>query len=447
MAQEIAIELNDSGIIVSDGQQVLFNSPGYIIDLAGQEWIGVAACERAFLYPNNCSHRFWFELSQAQVDTVNQDVINLAFRHLAYIWKQVSVNVQTVILVVPATFTKTGLGLLLGICKQLSIPVRTMIHHAVLVPRQSDYSGVTIYVDVQLHCTAITRLNEQQSEFCVAQTENLNDVNLLSIYTETAEFIAQKFIRTTRLDPMHSAELEQQLFNNLPKWLRMAQSQSVVRCQLAHQGNVFEVIIESTDLQEKIKSKLNRIIEAVLSFEAQKPVIVCISKVIDEQFGFGQHAVNQGIMISLLSVGHLAKQSLLHANHHLLNDDSQIYLNKKLPYFISNDPLLMPKDEGLIVSEQPTHILFCHRAYAIEDILYFINSEDEGFQLKNDQLNLQCELVAIRKSQIEITVEVGAMQNVTINNQALQSHDHVSLGDCMRVAGCPDELTFIKVER
>ena len=122
MSSQIAIELNDSGIIVSDGQQVLQNSPGYIIDLAAHEWIGEEARNRAYLHPNECKNRFWSELAQSQNTIVDHANAKLALRHLSSVWQPVSGNIQAVILIVPANFTKIGLGLVLGICKQLSIP-------------------------------------------------------------------------------------------------------------------------------------------------------------------------------------------------------------------------------------------------------------------------------------------------------------------------------------
>ena len=338
MADQIAIELNDSGIIVSDGQQLLLDSPGYIIDRAGQEWLGRDARDRAFLHPNDCHHRFWSELARSQENVVNQDNAKLALRHLAFIWKQVSANAHTVILTVPGTYTKTGLGLLLGICKELAIPVRAMIHHAALAPRQSEHAGATMHIDVQLHHTAITQLHEHHNEFRAGQTQVLDDVGFMSIYTAAADYIAQRFISTTRLDPMHTAELEQQLYNNLPAWLEISRTRDLVRCQLQHQNSFFEVAIDSDDLIKTINPGLNKIIKALTLPELPQPVIACASETINKQFGFNLQANNQGIMVRPLHFGYHAKQSLLHAEQ-LLHADSQIYLNKQLPYTTLTDTL------------------------------------------------------------------------------------------------------------
>lgn len=445
MTDQIAIELNDSGIIVSDGQQLLLESPGYIINLEGQEWLGKDARDRAFLHPNDCHHRFWSDLARTQENAVNQDNAKLTLRHLAFIWDQVSANVQTVILTVPGTYTKTGLGLLLGICKELSIPVRAMIHHAALSPRQSEHSGATIHIDVQLHHTAITQLHEHQDEFRAGQTQVLDDVGFMSIYTAAAEFIAQRFISTTRLDPMHTAELEQQLYNNLPTWLEISRTRDLVRCQLEHQNSLFEVAIDSDDLIKTLNPGLNKIVKVLSSLELQQPVIACASEAINKQFGFNQLANNQGIMVRPLHFGYHAKQSLLHAKQ-LLHTDSQIYLNKQLPYTTLTDTLPMVASAQAKAIEPPTHILYRNHAFPLTDILYLAGEINTGFQLQNAKPDPQQELLSIRNDESALVIEIVNGQEITVNDQVVQSYTGPSVGDCIRIASNSDELIFIKVE-
>ena len=134
----IAIELNDTAIIIHDGVRLINNSPGYAIETKNNFWIGNEARDRAYLYSNQCNNKFWYEIACAGKKDLNQQNINLAMRHLEHAWGQVATEVNTVVLIVPGTFTKTGLGLLLGICKELNIPVQAMVHiqlhHTVITP-------------------------------------------------------------------------------------------------------------------------------------------------------------------------------------------------------------------------------------------------------------------------------------------------------------------------
>lgn len=445
MAKQIAIELNDSGIIVCNEQQLLLDSPGYIIDLAGYEWIGKEARDRALLHPNECNHRFWYELARTKTKAINHNNTKLALRHLSSIWSQVSKNVDTVILTVPATFTNTGLGILLGICDELSIPVNAMVHHAALSPRQSNHSGDTVHVDVLLHHTAITFLREHQSEFKVEHTILLDDIGWHSFYTATAEYITQTFIKSTRLDPMHSASLEQQLFNRLPIWLASAQTEETIRCQIEHQNSLFEVNINSSELKNILNVQLSKIINSLSSREMAQPIIACVSTSVNEQLGFHQLANRYGILVRPLHIGHHAQQGLLHAEQ-LLDSDSQIYLNKQLPYTILTDPLPLPNNELSVTANLPTHILYRNRAFPLNDSLYLTGTTTTGFQLQLKQTDMKDELLSIRCNDSSVSVEIADGHEITVNNQMVQTHTRVTVGDRIHIANCEDDLVFIKVE-
>lgn len=447
MCSQIAIELNDTGLIVRDEFKLLLESPGYIIDYSGQEWIGKEARNRAKLFPNECNNRFWFELAQSQVNAVDQSNAKLVLRHLTRVWQQVSSNASSVILTVPATFTKTGLGVLLGVCKQLAIPVRAMIHHAVLVPRQSNHAGLTIHLDIQLHQTAITLLHEQDNEFSVSVVELLDDIGFASIYMAAAEHIAQIFISATRLDPMHNAELEQQLFNSLPVWLEQAQSQDAVQCRLQYQNNTYEALVDAHSLILMLKSKLNKIINILLSFDSKQTAIVCVSEIIDKQLGFSSYANKNGIMVRILSFGYHAQQSFLHSKQ-VINNDESVYLVKQLPCVTLTDTLQGLTDPSVTPPQHATHVLYNHHAYPIEKILYLVEIVGSELQFQNHQSSdSQNELFVLRRTSSQLRVEITGGNCIEVNDQEVKSDAKVFIGDCIRVNGYEQQLMLIKVER
>ena len=445
MTDPIAIEFNDSGIIVCDNRQRLLNSPGYIITLDTQQWLGKEARDRAFLHPNECNHRFWAQIARAKSDAVNHDNTRLALHHLESIWSKVSTNVDAVILTVPATFTKSGLGILLGICKQLSIPVRAMIHNAALSPRQAGHEGATVHIDMQLHHTAITQLDEKNKEFLVAHSEVLDQIGLHSLYAQAAEFIAQVFISNTRLDPLHSAELEQQLFNNLPIWLQAIQTQETVRCQLEYQNSSFEVTIESKGIKNALKPQLSKITNTLLSMGAAQPVIACTSELLNRQLGFDQLVNDQGIMVRSLITGHHAQQSLHHAEH-ILSHDDQVYLNKQLPYSVMTDALPSAKNVSTNTNEAPTHILYRNNAYSLQEDLYVSESSQTKLRIHHEPEVTPPPLLSIQTQSGALTIKAFNHQEITVNDQIVESYTQPVVGDSIRIAANADELVFIKVE-
>ena len=445
MSHPIAIEFNDSGIVVCDSRQRLLNSPGYAITLSTQQWLGKDARDRAFLHPNECNHRFWAHIARAKSGTVDHTNTKLALQHLESIWNKVSTDVDAVILTVPATFTKSGLGILLGICRQLLIPVRAMIHHAVLSPRQADHDGTTVHVDMQLHHTAITQLDEINKEFVVARSEVLDQIGLHSLYVQVAEFIAQVFISNTRLDPLHSAELEQQLFNNLPTWLQAMQMQEVVRCQLEYQNSSFEVAIEAEEIKTTLKPQLNKIAGALISMNVAQPIIACTSELLNQQLGFDQFIYSQGIMVRSLATGHHAQQSLYHAEQ-ILSTDAQVYLNKQLPYSVMTDALPSANNIGTDATDTPTHILYRNRAYSLLDNLYVSKSSQTKLRIHYDPEESPASFLSIQNLSGVLTIKASGHKEITVNDQIVESYTQPVVGDSIRIAANPDELVFVKVE-
>ncbi len=448
MANVIAIELNDSGIIASDGAQILLSSPGYVIDLAHQEWIGEDARLRAFLHPNECNNQFWTQLNQPQAQVAARSNASLAMRHLAFIWNQLPSNIESVILTVPANFTKAGLGLLLGICTELSIPVKAMVHHAVLSPKQAHHIGPTVHVEMQLHQTSISYLHTLDNEFGVEKQELINDVGILSVYSKAATHIVQSFIIETRLDPLHSAETEQQLYDRLPTWLQLAQQQNSIECSLEYQNISYKTTIDAGELRAICTSNIDVILKKLVGLEqVESSTIVCISNSIDVQFGFSQQAASRGLMTRTLDHGYHAQQSLQFTDN-LLNDDQQVYLTKQLPYRILTDPLPLAGIAANTIVEKPTHILFRNRAYSIESELYIVQSTDPDIdiQFQTNPTHSARVLAALRKSSSELTLETTNTIEVTLNDQQISNNTQPAIGDHLRLSGCDDPLIFIKME-
>lgn len=447
MNTQVAIEFNDSGIIVSDGEKVLQNSPGYIVKVAGNEWFGKDARRRAYLHPNECNNRFWSELAQTEDKNVNHANAKLALRHLSSVWEPMSLEIQAVVLIVPANFTKIGLGLLLGLCKQLSMPVCAMIHQAVLVPKQSNHEGLTLHLDMQLHHTALTLVQERNHEFGVSAVEILDDIGFELIYKAAAGYIAKSFIHANRLDPMHSAELEQQLFDCLPTWLGQAQSESSVNCELNYQKNSYQTNVNAEDLKTIIESHLNEIFHVLRSFAQDRTLIVCVSEIVDEQLGFTRYANQHGLMVRKLPVGYHAHQSLMHAKK-LINDDAKIYLNKQLPYVTVTDPIFQPDHHQYEVMEQSaTHVVFRYRAIPILHELYVSEDSNGELHFENEQSSeSQKVLFVIRQSLAQIVLTIVRGKKIQINHKSIQSGALLDIGDCLQIGSHKDELLLIKVE-
>jgi hypothetical protein len=440
----IAIELNDTAIIIHDGVRLINNSPGYAIETKNDFWIGNEARDRAYLYSNQCNNKFWYEIACADKKDLNQQNINLAMRHLEHAWGQVETEVNTVVLIVPGTFTKTGLGLLLGICKELNIPVQAMVHQSVLCPYQVDHKGETVHVDIQLHHTVITPLKKIEKEFIAADSKVLHGSGLIKLYEHIAEYLAQEFIKKTRLDPMHNAQLEQQLYDCLPDWLQQSQNNDTVDCKLQYKNKIYEIEVHSPALHSVYERFIDTISKTIQSASTDNNIIVCLSGIIDSQLGLRNLENKHQLNLRVLDTAYFAKQSFEY-NDEILSSDGQVYLNKQLPYKPLSDPLNIT---GSINDnhEQPDHVLFRDYAYGIKDRIVMLKNIKGDYELKSEYSGDSEEVFIISKTAEGVYLEHHTPQRITVNEQAASLFCNLGIGDRIRISESDEILTLIKVE-
>ena len=438
----IAIELNDTAAIIHDGKEIISISPGYIVETGGHTWYGHQARERAFLYSNQCDNRFWSELASADENHIDHGLLKFAAGHLAFMWNQAPDQVTAVVLIVPATFTKTGLGLLLGICKQLNIPVQAMVHRAVLCPRQQGHEGDTVHIDMQLHHTAITTLKTVDQDFVVNDTRVVHGTGLVRLYQQVADYLAQEFIKNTRLDPMHTAKLEQQLFDRLAGWLQESWDKDSVKCELFYNDDSYEIMANSQSLHAVYQTSLDKIIKSIKEVCAGNNIITCATAPLDAEFGIISYLDKHHLKVRILDQAYFARRSLEY-NEDILSSDGQVYLNKQLPYTQVSDGLadtVSIEDEY----EKPDGVLFRHQAYKLKDAIALINRND-ACELDYQCVDTDMTLLVIRNSDSDVSIEHNRQQAITINGQHAPSPSRLAIGDLVKVPGCDDVLSLIKV--
>ena len=201
-----AIDLHDTGIRAADaGSGSLLavdgsrtHSPGYALTTKQNVNAGFVAANQASIQPLNVDNRFWDALS-------NDGSGDRAFEHLKFVWQQIRPGIDEVIFAVPAHLDPYALGMLYSMCQELQLPVRTLVAAPVLATENG------MHIDVLLHRTVFSLVKD--ADLVASHSEpNLGWTNFEK---QWAKGIQSEFVRSTRFDPMHSAESEQKLNNHL----------------------------------------------------------------------------------------------------------------------------------------------------------------------------------------------------------------------------------------
>lgn len=221
------LELNDAAVTFAADNVVLARSPGYAVLDKDQLLIGERAFAQARVLPSWSNNRFWRQLNTDPIHDATLTVrhhADLAFVHLESIWKQHGNGVDNVIVIVPGYYDRQQLALLLGIAKELRIPVSGFIDASLAAVRAQPLSDLVLHLSVHLHETTLTVLDAAR-QITRRHTITVADTGLYALWDRWANLIANQFVQTLRFDPLHDAATEQRLFDAVPGWIRQLDDQ------------------------------------------------------------------------------------------------------------------------------------------------------------------------------------------------------------------------------
>jgi hypothetical protein len=221
----IALELSDVGIMVAAKEPLELlplegedrESPGFALSDEALLLVGRAAERRARLHPLQIHSAFWDQLNTEPLKQPSQHARNhadMAYAHLAHIWKRIRGSRDEMVMTVPAFLARDQLGLILGITKALNIPLKGMVSLSVAVASKPCPDRLLLHLDIHLHRSEVTFL-EQGERLAQKDVATARKKGLRHLYSEWVKAIAEAFVRTTRFDPLHEASTEQELYDRL----------------------------------------------------------------------------------------------------------------------------------------------------------------------------------------------------------------------------------------
>src|SRR5690606_11453011 len=192
----------------------------------------------ARIHPRRVQHRYWTSLGTAplQVQRFSHlSAADLASRQLEQMWRAVDGGASELVVAVPAYMDTGQLGLFLGIAGELKLPVIAMVDAAVAATRREYRNAVPVHIDIGLHAATLTRL-AQPGHAQVERVEVLQDCGIYALYDIWLNTLAEAFVQQSRFDPLHTAETEQMLLDNLASWLSRSAQRDRVELELNYGG-------------------------------------------------------------------------------------------------------------------------------------------------------------------------------------------------------------------
>lgn len=285
-AATAAIELNDAELRVVTPAGVVATEPGYAI-LDGDELIvGNEAYGEASLKPRQVHNRFWADLDQRPIRGGSLSNADLAYTQLSRLWELIADHVKDVVFVVPASFRREQLALLLGIAKACEIPVRGLVDAGVASCTRARPGARLLHWDVGLHAAVLSDLSQGEG---ISHTsfETIDQHGLMSLREGWVSCIGHAFIAQTRFDPLHDAKSEQALYDGLSGFLATLGERDTAPVQIEHRNVSRGAQIRRSDLI-RTAADLYRtlIVRAGLGADPDTPVVAHASHRLADLPGF-----------------------------------------------------------------------------------------------------------------------------------------------------------------
>lgn len=226
------IELNDLAIIATrSGQQQI--SSGYAFVGENQVLLGESARLQARQFPRQTIHSYWQNLDSSALSENMAGArhhADIAYQQLLALYESMG-KPDDIVFVLPASFTKQHMALLLGLAQQCPFNAVAIVDYAVAaLAGQFGVQEQASLFEIQLHQTSSYRVKRQQ-ELLLQDSSSVTLGGYYELLETCVALIAKEFIAQCRFDPLHDANSEQQLFLDVDKWLREPEGEKLFELQ------------------------------------------------------------------------------------------------------------------------------------------------------------------------------------------------------------------------
>ena len=443
----IIIELYDSGVRISDGKNILANSVSCaLIESDDSILVGEQAKHQAYLRPRESSINFWSQLSENSDTKHIISNAEIAYRHLENIWNSTNYSDQEAILITPVNLDKHDLGLLLGICKKLSINVAGIVCNAALAMQQPAKDCKAVFLDLLQQQFAVTEIIQGVIGLSLKQPSRILDYGLQNFINNCAKAVAKKFIAETRFDPLHAADDEQQFFDKLPLWVDALSEKDSIECKLSIGEKHFTIQVENEYLQSANKKLFEETAAHLnLLFHGHNKIAIFCSSSCKQVFGFYKFLASlPGCAIVQLEEISLAEQALRCRNEIITGE--KIHYTNSLSWQDSSSPPSLDFAPGRLsnLSSIPTHILINGHAYSLHQELFIADSNvaSEPRILLEKSTDSLCKIFS---RGLNVEVHAFTKQSIILNNNLIKTISTANIGDVLNIKDREINCQFIKV--
>ncbi|MDZ7644150.1 MAG: FHA domain-containing protein [Woeseiaceae bacterium] len=448
-----ALHINDAGITILDTGRIHYRQPGFALLDDETLTTGHDAFARARINPRHVQHRYWSDLTtEALRDTRFRHLspADLVSRQLEQAWQAVPADIDELVVAVPGFLSSEHLGLFLGIARDLTLPVVALADAAVAATRREYRNAVPVHIDMGLHATTMTRI-AQDGHARVERTEVLENCGIYALNDAWLTAVAEAFVRQSRFDPLHTADTEQLLLDQLGAWLAQAGRDEQVELELQSGGVAHRAEIEPLALigaaapwYQQIANRLRALIRA------DEIAAIQLTDRVSRLPGLADMLTARvGGEIYALEAGATARGALARCRNDGRGNQEAVKLLRQLPWdqaavTIEADPA------GARTGGVPTHLLFGHVAWRIEEAPLTVGTQaeerDRRIPLDGEMPGVSRRHCVVRRANGQCIVEDYSRYGTFLNGHRIDGSTVLQVGDSLRVGSPGFEFLLITTD-
>jgi len=448
----LAADINDAGITVLSEDAVLYREPGFALLEDDGLTTGNSAFENSRVKPRRIHDHYWSNLITDPLPDQrfqHLSAADLVSRQVEQIRDKASGHGDRMVVAVPAYMNNENLGLFLGICDEVGLPVIGLIDSAVAATRRQYTNANPVHVDISLHSALLTRV-AQSGQAQVEKTAVVKASGMIALYEAWIRSIAEVFVQQSRFDPLHTAETEQMLLDHLPAWLASAASDKVLALQLEYGGITHKAELESLHLISAAAPVYQRIVSQLRAlYRADETPAIQLTDRVARLPGLADMLkARVGGEVFLLESAATAR-GLLARCRELRDNGGQISLVRHLPW--DQAPVELQIDAATSIGGRPTHLLFDNTAYTIGDeplnLGTHVVAGERWVDLQQDMPGVSRRHCALQLENGQCVVRDYSRYGTFLNGHKMDGSAVLQVGDLIRLGTPGYELRLITTEQ
>ena len=268
----LVLEANDAEVALLRDGEVVCSQPGVALVDGREVLFGDDALARSRLSPRQVHNEYWQRLNADPVaprgaGVANQaDLVYLQLQALRGALPAPAEHAVEVVVAAPPTASSAQLSLLLGIAGEAGFQVTAFVDAAVAAASSVALSGPTRLLDMGLHRATITTLAlvedaNREPRVCRQAVDEVPATGFATLLEGWIDAVADRFVESTRFDPLRVAETEQQVCDQVRAGVEQEASEFAIAVQ--HGDSARQITISRRTFAEKAEQRYGALARAI----------------------------------------------------------------------------------------------------------------------------------------------------------------------------------------